>query len=392
MNFGISPTKRVFFTVVAFAVAIVAINLLFSTGPFFQPVHLCETTQARFVPHQVKYVPPHTNGDRDFDANGPDVGITVTLLNRGTQIDVEVYMRAVETKSDWTIVEGAMIARRVYKPPPGQRVGKILSTISVEDHYQDTDHQTDRLEPGEPVDRLEIVGDQKGDDAGTHTGVTVYFNYVALELVEDGNCISPYHSRTQADGYSADTDPLLVGSPGDWLPDTTEIAYGLELRRVNILSNEEVAAQYKDPVDVTNKLQAWGRIESHTHFYAHEKGCEANSGINAVYLQSVLYESVEGAGKGFEWEKGRAEETPHIRRISFISEVGEQAFISWSNSTDTCEPEHDLRTVYVTFQRHNALGLVAVRSIKQTVSDQELEATAIQLAQVIDMNFQEAGR
>ena len=59
-------------------------------------------------PGKRTYRPPHTRGDQDFNGNGPDVLCRVerSIVNYNTQVMAEIYMKAEQTKADWTTVEG----------------------------------------------------------------------------------------------------------------------------------------------------------------------------------------------------------------------------------------------------------------------------------------------
>ena len=98
-------------------------------------------------------------------------------------------MTTQETKKDWTTAEGTRI-ETFYTAPPGYRIEKIIGDEESSAHYVDTDHNEDRHGggPGGPVKEFVFRGDRKGDDAGSYTGVDVYFNPLVMKLVEVANC------------------------------------------------------------------------------------------------------------------------------------------------------------------------------------------------------------
>ena len=129
------------------------------------------------------FVPPHTRGDREFGGHGPNVFVRAMLLNRGTYIDTDVYMRAKETKSDWTTAEGSRVYR-IYNVEPGWKIKRILTDTYSSASYTDNDHGVDTLTLGSAdlVRQFLVVGDTSGNDAGTDTKVSVNFNNIRVEL------------------------------------------------------------------------------------------------------------------------------------------------------------------------------------------------------------------
>lgn len=133
-------------------------------------------------PDPVEYIPPHTRGDREFDGNGPRIQCTVqAYLRNGNEIWARVQMRARETKSDWTTAEGTETFRIYTHDKP---IKEILSDDSSEVYYEDHDHSEDVLSMGggELVKQFVFVGDTRGYEAGTRTGVVVDFNPIRIRV------------------------------------------------------------------------------------------------------------------------------------------------------------------------------------------------------------------
>lgn len=137
----------------------------------------------------LSFTPPHTRGDREYSGNGPEVWATARWINEGARVNLRLWMKAKETRSDWTTAEGERI-ETYYTAPPGWRIDSIVSNAESSAHYVDTDHNEDRLGggPNGPVREFVFRGDRRGDDAGIHTGVDVYFNPLVVKLVEVANC------------------------------------------------------------------------------------------------------------------------------------------------------------------------------------------------------------
>lgn len=137
----------------------------------------------------LSFTPPHTRGDKDFFGHGPEVWANARWINEGTHVNFRLWMKAQETKKDWSTAEGERVIQ-YYTAPPGWRIDRIVSGMESTAHYIDTDHSDDRLGggPNGPVKEFVFRGDRRGDEAGSHTGVDVTFNPLVLKLVEVANC------------------------------------------------------------------------------------------------------------------------------------------------------------------------------------------------------------
>ena len=137
----------------------------------------------------VTYNPPHTRGDKEFSGHGPEVWATARWINEGTHVNVRLWMKAKETRSDWTTAEGEHIVS-YYTAPSGWRIDSIQGNMESSAHYIDTDHNEDPQGggPNGPVKEFKFRGDHDGDDAGSYTGMDVYFNPLVVKLVEVANC------------------------------------------------------------------------------------------------------------------------------------------------------------------------------------------------------------
>ncbi|MBK9260645.1 MAG: hypothetical protein IPM54_12585 [Polyangiaceae bacterium] len=128
------------------------------------------------------FVPPHVRGDREFKGHGPvvDSEIKLEIFNQ-RELWARVYMRAIESERDWTEARGHQYYRLHTASTP---IVSILGPTSFTHRYIDSDHGTDSFSfsPSSLVKRLDYVGDTRGDEAGTRTGVRVYFNPIRLQL------------------------------------------------------------------------------------------------------------------------------------------------------------------------------------------------------------------
>ena len=137
----------------------------------------------------LSFTPPHTRGDREYSGNGPEVWATARWVKEDTRVNLHLWMKAKETRSDWTTAEGERI-EPYYTAPSGWRIDSIEGNLESSAHYVDTDHNDDRQGggPSGPVKEFKFRGDRDGNDAGIHTGVDVTFNPLVVKLVQVANC------------------------------------------------------------------------------------------------------------------------------------------------------------------------------------------------------------
>lgn len=165
-------------------------NKEISSIAVIQPVTpICKKQLVQRQPNSITYIPPNTVGDREYNGHGPSTTASVTLTNSGSSVTSRLYMRARETTSDWTTAEGSR-TDTIFTPAPGWRVNQIVGATSSSWSYTDSNHNNDIFSGGNgPVARWEFVGDTDGDEAGTRTSVTVTYNVLQFEVVENTNCV-----------------------------------------------------------------------------------------------------------------------------------------------------------------------------------------------------------
>jgi len=180
------------------------------------------------------FVPPHIRGDRDFHGNGPRITIEARLRILKDSIEAWVYMDALEWKGrkahkDYTQARGVKDWSCVYKAPAGREITHVgCSTAPVKIVFTDTDHEPDTiLGPSDGfVQSFEIVGDTKGDEAGTRTKVEVRFHHLNVKTrpVRDQPPEPvPPRSRIVHDSIKITTGPRDARlRAGDWELDTDD--------------------------------------------------------------------------------------------------------------------------------------------------------------------------
>jgi hypothetical protein len=167
-------------------------------------VHLpkiCRESDRPVTPASIGFVPPnHPTGDKDYSGNGPHVFARVSLQASGQSVSYQVFMRARETKSDWTTVEGSGGGTLSLIPPlpAGLKILSINGPTMSEVTYTDQNHTDDFESPsnGGPVRKFAFVGDTSGDDVGRTRLKEASFNPLSLHVVETVDCVTATEARS----------------------------------------------------------------------------------------------------------------------------------------------------------------------------------------------------
>ena len=143
------------------------------------------TREVRVPIPKFTYIPPHTRGDREFDGNGPKVRISCYIYPRSKYAFLRVYMKAEETKKDWTTAEGHSDRHYFYTAPSGWHIKEILTQTNYPGilEYTDTNHEEDLFY--NTLGEFKIVGDTRGDEAGTKTKIDINFSHRVHILLEE---------------------------------------------------------------------------------------------------------------------------------------------------------------------------------------------------------------
>ena len=133
------------------------------------------------------WIPPHTNGDRDFDASGPRMVSHVYLKHDGTKVFAQIYLYAQETKSNWTTAAGTSQWVEIYSVKDGYRINKIKEAtdylnILRNNNIDYVDSSIDDYIVETVVGRAIIVGDTTGDEAGTKTKINLNLKPFNIEI------------------------------------------------------------------------------------------------------------------------------------------------------------------------------------------------------------------
>ncbi len=153
------------------------------------------------------FKPPHIQGDRDFGGNGPHTTckVSIKLSADRKRIIAVVYMKARETKSDWTTGEGTK-EFTIFKTRNNQSIRSIKNRVKYSScNYTDYDHEKDYVIKGlgetstdaqksnwqlintghndALVEMYLFSGDTNGDDISKKTGVQIYFKDIIVDLI-----------------------------------------------------------------------------------------------------------------------------------------------------------------------------------------------------------------
>ena len=180
---------------------------------------------------------------------------------------------------------------------------------------------------------------------------------------------------------------LLSGSPRKWLPSPEDLPEEMKLSEDFSYSNEDIAKQYDNPVEVFNKLKQWGRSDNLIQKYLNKEGCGSKAGFREVSVQAILFETVSGAEELLDWHKTNLPARLKSTRVNSTEQVGENGFIFWFDDESNCTPPEEFRYVEIMFQRYNAMGVVWVGAVTGTVSEDQMQSLAIRLAQLVDLKF-----
>lgn len=142
--------------------------------------------------HEVRAV--LDSGDREFGVNGPMVSAGVTLTNRESHVDADLWIRAEERNNGDTVGSGRMTFS-IHSAETGWRVLRIVTpTSDTIPTYHDTTWEVDVRHQGGngPVSRYELWGDTHGwdvePDRDDGTRVRAFFRRVVIEEVQASNC------------------------------------------------------------------------------------------------------------------------------------------------------------------------------------------------------------
>lgn len=144
-----------------------------------------QVTTVYIAPQALSYLPPHTNGDREFDGNGPNIYVEGRLLYNYRQAYVQIWMSAIETRGDYTTAKGWCPNHYFYTAPAGWHIKRIDGQTVFPSLVRYTDNDTQEDIFNTTLGQVKIKGDGNGNDAGIHTGILSFnFSYKIPIVIE----------------------------------------------------------------------------------------------------------------------------------------------------------------------------------------------------------------
>lgn len=139
------------------------------------------------LPRRILFVPPHTRGDREFKGNGPAVQVSARVTSNKRQAMFSIYMKARETKSDYTTAEGWSDPREqvFYTAPRGWKIVSVNGEKSLSwknlVNYVDRNHTAHVQRTA--IGIITTYGDRDGNDVSEYTRVKALLNRsVSIEI------------------------------------------------------------------------------------------------------------------------------------------------------------------------------------------------------------------
>ncbi|QHT70765.1 hypothetical protein GXP67_31010 [Rhodocytophaga rosea] len=143
----------------------------------------------------IKYIPPHTRGDKEYDGNIViNAKAYLELLNNNTQLALRLYMQAVEPEPDNTTAEGTSPVSGeyiLYTCEPGSTIQNIMGAASDEIQHtpKEGNHSEIHLQQNLNITSNNgfvkewiFIGDTSGDEAGFRTSVKTICNDVVIRV------------------------------------------------------------------------------------------------------------------------------------------------------------------------------------------------------------------
>lgn len=163
-------------------------------------------TQEKPVPAStLSYHPPHTKGDGDFDTHDDEpmnVRVKAEVTWDASSLRGRVFMSAREPRPDYTTAEGTTEWRTLFTAPAHWKITSVTPTSAAELNVNINDHGVKQygLGAGEVAQSFEVAGDRDGDEAGSWTGVNVFWREFRVQLEEsEPDWLNPSYTAEATD-------------------------------------------------------------------------------------------------------------------------------------------------------------------------------------------------
>ncbi|MEN6409170.1 MAG: hypothetical protein ABFD44_05585 [Anaerolineaceae bacterium] len=176
----------------------------------------------------------------------------------------------------------------------------------------------------------------------------------------------------------------LTGTSAYWIVDLTQSNPELYLADSYETSNEQVAASRSNSDEYLQLLQTWGRVTGSVRWYVHQQGCGYTGGVREVLMQTVQYQTVDGAAAAFEYSRKEDETQSGYTLLSGADLPGSVAYRTDSHPVDACPNAGESASVRILFLRANAVGMVQVSAANGAQSADALNAAVQDIARQMD--------
>ncbi len=200
---------------------------------------------------------------------------------------------------------------------------------------------------------------------------------------------------TGATEYAERLLSLSKTEPSSWFPNQEDFPEHLYLDADTSLSNENASKLFPDSSTMYRNFQSWGRITGHRKIYYDELQCDQIIGLAYVEIQSSLYSSPDGADQMYDYYSHEYNNGAAIGSVQLEESLplGENGLMAQYNEKNPCTQEVDgYRTATVVFKRQVAFIYIKVSAISYTISDDDIQSIAMNLAQYIDLKLLAASK
>lgn len=189
---------------------------------------------------------------------------------------------------------------------------------------------------------------------------------------------------------AAAREPIVPSWSMDFFPSQAEVNQYLSstdahfyLAHDSILSNDEAAQRYDNPIEEFNNYLKWGRLTKYVRYF--ESTCGPFDRVLLLSNSATLFKGNDGAAKSW----GKSGYQFKAASVSFESstEVGDEAFIAIEAFQGCDNGSIALRGLTIGFHRNNVEGLAAVTGVSGRISDKELRAIALRYARLLDFRI-----
>jgi hypothetical protein len=177
-------------------------------------------------------------------------------------------------------------------------------------------------------------------------------------------------------------------SVSDLMIDSSDISDNYSYTDGGSIPNDEVAKTDENPSELLTKLRTWGRIDGYFQEYVHELDCDFKDGVQHFVVNAALYKNADGAKQAVEFfaQDDKLSAITQTRNY----QVGDEAYSTWYESSNGCEPSDTTRIIRLRFRKYNVSASVYMSSVKGSISDDYLLEQAVRFAKLVELKIESA--